>query len=457
MTETKKDIEVIPGETNKNILLIAPHGVMDDDDNAGKLARAIQKWLGCNAIINEVFRKPIKDEKTGEYGKPDFNDKRLADLNYIPHAKAHPTFTKEITKKITDPKNTYVFWIHGIKDENLAQEAQEMNYGNAKCLVGYGQGTGNGTSMDADKSKQFVGLLTENGISSVETHENSKKYRGASKNNMNQYFKIIGGKFASVKSVQLEFAKEGVRVGWDIGKTGIKVAKAIAGLVGCKTVDIPEEVADKKVVNEAIEELMKHIDENHKNNVAVGHCLIKHFYGGDYDKAKKGLKVKGASLNAMLEELQKRGNAPSKSWFYNAVNLAVDDRAFKNDIDYLQLNLSQKIYLTYLNKDEQWHTAKLGLIKELPEGNISIKDLLERIAKIKGISGSDWPSKEQIAVMDTVKKNKYKERAEKRKNSLVKAIEDLNAELDKCNEIISAVDGPVKSADEQQPRTGTDG
>ena len=82
-------------------------------------------------------------------------------------------------------------------------------------------------------------------------------------------------------------------------------------------------------------------------------------------RLKKVLKVKGASLNAMLEELQKKGNAPSKSWFYNTINLAVDDKEFKNDADYSQLNLSQKIYLTYLNKDEQWHTAKLGLIKEI--------------------------------------------------------------------------------------------
>jgi hypothetical protein len=33
MTETKKDIEVIPGETHPNILIIAPHGVNGDDDN----------------------------------------------------------------------------------------------------------------------------------------------------------------------------------------------------------------------------------------------------------------------------------------------------------------------------------------------------------------------------------------------------------------------------------------
>jgi hypothetical protein len=59
MAKTVKDIEVITGETNPNIMLIAPHGVKGDDDNAGKLAREVQKKLGCHAIINEAFRKTI--------------------------------------------------------------------------------------------------------------------------------------------------------------------------------------------------------------------------------------------------------------------------------------------------------------------------------------------------------------------------------------------------------------
>jgi len=90
MTEKKKDIEVITGETNPNILLIAPHGVKGDDDNAGKLARAVQKKLGCHAIINEAYRRPKKDEKTGEYEKTDI-DKRVANLNFKTDAEKHLT------------------------------------------------------------------------------------------------------------------------------------------------------------------------------------------------------------------------------------------------------------------------------------------------------------------------------------------------------------------------------
>ena len=120
MAKKKKDIEVISGETNTNILLIAPHGVKGDDDNTGKLAKAIQKKLKCHAIINETFKKPEKDEND-KYGDADI-DNFLADLNYRLHAEAHPTYIKEITNKINDPNTVHVFWIHGIYDKNLADE-----------------------------------------------------------------------------------------------------------------------------------------------------------------------------------------------------------------------------------------------------------------------------------------------------------------------------------------------
>ena len=103
MTGNPKDIEVISGKTNPNILLIAPHGVMGDDDNTGKLARAIREKLDCDAIINERFQKPEKDENR-EYGGTDFGN-FLADLNHIPHAQAHPRFIEDITNKINDPDN----------------------------------------------------------------------------------------------------------------------------------------------------------------------------------------------------------------------------------------------------------------------------------------------------------------------------------------------------------------
>ena len=52
-------IEKIDGQ--KNILLIAPHGVEsgpDDDKGTAELTRKMRAVLGCSALINTVFRKP---------------------------------------------------------------------------------------------------------------------------------------------------------------------------------------------------------------------------------------------------------------------------------------------------------------------------------------------------------------------------------------------------------------
>jgi hypothetical protein len=457
-----KDIQVITGETNPNILLIAPHGVNGDDDNTGKLARAIRKLIGCNAIINEAFKKPEKN-KNGQYGDPDIEN-RLADLNYIPHAQVHPRFIEDITNNINDPGNTHVFWIHGIDDDNLTEEKKKYDYGDAKCLVGYGQGNGNGYSMVAEKTQQLVNLLTENGLSAVETNENSEDYRGASATNMNQYFKKTDGDLAGVQSVQLEFAKEGVRVGKSIAETAVKVAKAISILLKCETIEIPEEKPDADLVKEATKMVMKYVATNHKNNVEVGHYLIKQFYGNDYEKAKLGKKVKKESLNAMLDDLQKKGNAPSKSWFYNAVNLAVDDKAYEDDPDYKKLNLSHKIYLTSLNKEPEWETGKLGLIKKIAKKGMAIKDLWAEIAKIKGKSEDTeteivekWPSKEEIVKMADEKKKEYKEKAVIKQQEiqdfiavLEKQVAEKKAELSKFQEIIEAVEGLADQEDEQE-------
>ena len=445
MSEKRTDIEDISGNINPNILLIAPHGCPEDDKNTGKLARAVQKALGCHAIINEVFRKPENDKNTDKDIEAKIKEK-IADLNNTLDAKAHPTFIEKINSKIKGHNNAYVFWIHGIDDKNFANEEKEWKYDGAKCLVGYGQGSkDNDNSMDAEKAKTFISLLNDNGLKTKATNKKSKNYRGASPTNMNQYFRKNG--LTNVQSVQLELVNKDVREGKYIKKTGITVAKAIAKLVECETVGIPEDKPDEVLVKETTEKVMEFIATNQKNNVAVGHYLIKQFYDNDYMKAKKGHKVKGASLNAMLDGLQKKGDTPSKSWFYNAVNLAVDDNEFENDTDYAKLNLSHKIHITYLNKDEKWNTHKLGLIKKIAKDGMPIKDLMARIAKIKGKSEPEWPNHEEIKNMNDKEKKKYKERAEKRKNKIQKDMDVLVAELDKCNEIISAVEGTAEQTE----------
>jgi hypothetical protein len=283
----------------------------------------------------------------------------------------------------------------------------------------------------------------------------SKLYRGASATNMNQYFNLNNDNFAGVQSVQLEFAKKDVRVGKSIAETAVKVVKAISALLKCETVGIPEDKADDDLVKEATDKVIEFVTTNHKNSIAVGRYLIEKFYDNNFDFARKGKKVKGKSLNKMLDDLQAKPDTPSKSWFYNTINLAVDAEEFKDDPEYKKLNLSQKIYLTYLNKNDKQRKAKFGLIKEIAKDGIAIKDLSARIAEIKAESKpkQEWPSADQIVAMDDDDKKKQKDKAEQRKKTLEKVIQDLKSKLEeqeselaKCEEVITAVEAPPEQA-----------
>lgn len=450
--KSDRDIEVIEADGNPNILLIAPHGVPGDDDNAGKLARVVQKKLKCHAIINEAFKKPEKDEKSKKYGEPDVAN-RLADLGYKPHAEEHPFYIKTITDKIENPGDVYVFWLHGIDDDNIKKEAEALNKPDVKCLIGYGQPNEGDFSMPKEQALKFARLLTERGLPAEATHDNSDNYRGVSPNNMNQYFKKVATELSAVKSVQLEFAKEGVRNGTYIAKAGIKIAMAISSLTGCEAYDIPEEHPDEKMVNEVTERVIEFIKSNHKNSIAVGRYLIEKFYGDDFNKAKIGKCVRGASFNAMYERLAKTPDAPSKSWFYNAINLAVDDEEYKDDTDYQKLTLSQKIYLTSLNKDEKYFTAKLGLIKEIATKGMKIQALLKKIAEIKGKSviqaarpeEDEIPSTDTISSMSPREVEKFRQTVEQKAENIKKRIEELNRELEKAQKFIDEADKCLSS------------
>ena len=447
-----KDIEVITGEINPNILLVASHGVKGDDDNVGRLAVAIQKWLGCNAIINEAFKKPTKDKETGTYEETDIKN-RKANLNFKPDAEKHPTFIKSLREKITDPGNTYVFWLHGIDDVNLKKEEKKLETSDLKCLIGYGQPNKDDFTIPMERALDLAKFLTDKGLFAMPTSDKSKKYRGADPDNMNQYFKKVAGDLSGVQSVQLEFAKEGVRVGKDIAKSAIKIAMAISALTGCKTLDIPEQEPDETLVAEATTKVIEFIKSNHKNSIAVGRFLIEKFYDNDFKKAKKGKSVRGASMNAMYERLEKTTDAPSKSWFYNTINLAVDDEEYKNDADYNKLNLSQKIYLTYLNKDEKANTAKLGLIKEIAIKGMSISDLLKKIWEIKGkpVLKKIEPTEVEIPSSDAIKKmspkevEDYKKTAEQKADVIQKQIDELNQTLKKHRDFITEAEKILNS------------
>jgi hypothetical protein len=329
-----KDIEILEGKTNPHVLLIAPHGYPDpdNDENTGALAREMQKILDCPAIINEVYRKPRKiSENPDIYEAPSLGAKIL-DLNRREHAEMHPTFIKSIEKAIEHPESTFVFWIHGIEGGNLEEESKKV--GDQKplgCLIGYGQGKPERQSCDKESVDRLIQAFKSTGIEAASTKWNSKKYRGYHPENMNQWFKESGNGLKTVQSIQLEFGFKGLRDPKSVDKTAQKLAGALLTLNGTLKIVPFEKTPDKSLVADSLNRLSELFNGSyHEAMLEAGEYIIKEFFAGNHELARNPRNaVKIESLNQLIKRLQEDdGKAPSKTWVYDAVKLAVDEHYF---------------------------------------------------------------------------------------------------------------------------------
>jgi len=114
------------------------------------------------------------------------------------------------------------------------------------------------------------------------------------------------------------------------------------------------------VSEEVIEDAYKKLNEIfvknelaliYNNMLDVGKYLVKLFYNNDYEKANKRIYANDESMTKLIkrfEEDKKYGNAPSRSWLYNAVSMARDNNLYENQkllSTYGKLGHSHKIIL----------------------------------------------------------------------------------------------------------------
>ena len=428
MLNQMAEIRATKGETNTNIILIAPHGHKDDAENTGKLTRAIRNKLDCHAVINEVYRKP-KELEDGKFEKPDVENKIL-DLNSMPQAKMHKSFLDKIKALITDAEYTYVFWIHGIKDENLTAEATEMGVPGIKGLIGYGQPDRH--SIAVEKAQALLDKLKTTKFDLAFTADGADNYRGWSQDNMNQWFRQEQNGYAKVQSIQLEFAFSGVRdVEDSINYTSQSIANAIRELVDAKPVPEQEAVEDTELVETACTHVRGLINDNNAM-LKVGQYLIETFYAGNLEWARERKRFKNKSMIAFTEKLNNEGYAPAKTWFYNSVKLAVDDHDFKDFRTYGKLGHSHKVYLTHVVNFED----KKKLVDATVENKYTVKDLRAEISKLKDPAQKKddirpLPDIEKVKKMDAEKQAKKIEAVKNRKTDVEGMIQRLTDDLKK--------------------------
>ena len=112
-------------------------------------------------------------------------NERILNLNRKPHAERDKKYIRKIKESIKKPELTTVFWIHGISDENLQTEINEMGTSkDLKCLIGYGQSKTH--SMRKRTVNKLAKALDSNGIIAAPTRDGADNYRAAHPNNMNQ-------------------------------------------------------------------------------------------------------------------------------------------------------------------------------------------------------------------------------------------------------------------------------
>ena len=146
-----------------------------------------------------------------------------------------------------------------------------------------------------------------------------------------------------------------------------------------------EKGPDEKLVAKTYEYLKKVIQRHfHEAMLEVGEYIITEFFAGDHELARNPRNaVKIESLNQLIKRLQEDdGKAPSKTWVYDAVKLAVDEHYFAriNFRTYGKLGHSQKVYLTHVKNLK----AKRELILEVVENNYTVAKTRERIAEVQG-------------------------------------------------------------------------
>lgn len=125
----------------------------------------------------------------------------------------------------------------------------------------------------------------------------------------------------------------------------------------------------------------------------IGLYIIKHFYSDDPALASsKRVTIKGKkniqheSLTNLIKKLQNNpeGHKPSRTWLYDAVNLAIDYKLFEAkqlESAYGLLGHSLKVNLTYAPHDNIEFKNKL--IKEAVDNKYTVAQLREKIFEEK--------------------------------------------------------------------------
>jgi hypothetical protein len=177
------------------VIVVAPHGYKQDDENTDLMVEYIAYNVNCFAVINRGWER----SDSVDY----LNDK--ADCNNIYHCK-EDVVREEFLDPIIRFKNriltrnqiAYIFYIHGMSSRHRKISKDPS----LDVVVGYGAGNPSSLSCDAWQKNYFLHSLNMSGINAYEGKAGGQM-SGWSRQNLNQYFRKWDYD-ANVSSMQVE-------------------------------------------------------------------------------------------------------------------------------------------------------------------------------------------------------------------------------------------------------------
>lgn len=231
--------------TNKEIMVVAPHAVMGDDDFTGVIAQSLAEVLDCSAVINNKYQKPESVDET----EPDYEN-YLANLNNWEHIEGDKTVKQEflapIQDFIADVKNlgghAVVPLIHGISDEHTKLVAEKLEIykespNDLQIILGFGQGGNNYTANQKKTILPLIRHFSSEGINAaiapprpiIGTDGKKKTYCAADPNCLSQNLYDPNG---GIEYVQFEIPMSGFREDYDLAiETGRRIGNALSRLI----------------------------------------------------------------------------------------------------------------------------------------------------------------------------------------------------------------------------------
>jgi hypothetical protein len=405
--------------------------------------------MGCYAIINEAYSKPKKSEKPDkEQKKINLNDKKQV-KKFLKEEFLNPllAYKNEITEK---HGHALILWIHGADDKHVKKNVSDIagvNPQEIKMLIGWGQGPGkNRHTAKNETVDNLIEAFNKTGLTSTFANPNDKEHQfcGWAQDNMNQLFHSKNYKDVDIQSIQLEIRKTGCRDDEGLEPTAKILAEAISSVSDTMTAGEQE---DKGQIEILVEEAFQYLKEEFSKSIPktmhdAGKYLVNKFYGDDYEKAKEKNYKHGSSMAKLIEKIQKdtEGNCPSRTWIYNSINLAIDQKEFDDgDLpkEYGLLGHSHKIKL--LNVSDR--SDKKDLILETVQEGYTVAKLLERINQVNNketgkVSVHNRISEDELEKLDLKDIEKIKKQAEKLKENSMRMALLYEANLEKIAIVI---------------------